>query len=298
MPAPHAVPPGGLPPHAAPPAAVAGRLARVGARLVDLVLAFGVAGAYVAVGAAVAGYGGFLSVTGWLIPVAYEIGWSLTGGTPGKRLFRLRVVRAAGGRAGAGMLAGRAVALFPLFPVWLVNLLVMLLDRRTGRAVHDLIAGTVVVPAGPGRYEPAPPAPAAVMGLAPAGRRLAARCVDAGAALALVLLVETPAAGAPAWAQVPRLVAYPLVPLAYELACALVARGTTPGKRLLGLRVVRFGGEPAPVPCLLARAVLGWALALVPALAGVVVDVMAMVRDEGYRRALHDHRHTLVVSVR
>lgn len=283
-----------------PGAVVANRRTRVGARVVDLVLAFGVAGGYVALAEEIAGYSAFLTVTGWLIPVAYEIGWSLAGGTPGKRLFRLRVMRVAGGRAGTGVLVGRAVALFPLFLVWVVNLLVMLLDRRAGRAVHDLIAGTVVVRARPGdRYEPVAPRPSAVIGLAPPGRRVAARCVDAGFCLILVVVAEVLIGGpGPMWAQLLNAAAYPLVPLAYEVTCALAAGGTTPGKRLFGLRVVRVGGDPAPALCLLTRAALGWVLALVPALVGVVVDVMAMVRDEANHRALHDHRHTVVVSVR
>lgn len=275
---------------------VAPRLARVGARLADLVLAFGVAGGYVALGEQIAGYSVPLAVSGWLIPVAYEIGWSLTGGTPGKRLFRLRVVRAAGGRAGGGALVVRAVALFPLYLVCLVNLLVMALDRRAGRALHDLIAGTVVVRAVTGeRYEDVVEPSPVVVGLAPAGRRVAARCVDLGVCLVLAVVVAGLLGGGPVWAQVAGVAAFPLAPLAYEVACAF-AGGTTLGKALLGLRVVRIGGDRAPLRCLLARAVLCWALALVPMLVGVVVDVMAMVRDERFRRALHDHGHTVVVS--
>jgi uncharacterized RDD family membrane protein YckC len=288
---------------------VAARRVRVCARLVDLVLAFGVAGGLAALAEAVAGYHPVVVASGWLIPVAYEIGFSATGGTPGKRLFRLRIAHASGVLT-PGAAVTRAVALLPLMAVWPMNLLVMVVDRRTARAIHDAIAGTVVVRAdvrdayGVRRAAPppgsgAPPLP----GLAAPGRRVAARGVDLLACAAIAFtavsllnaLVVAPAAATPAWAPPVVVAVYLLTGPAYEIACAF-AGGTTPGKRLLGLRVVRLTGGAAPFGTLAARAALLWALALVPGLIGAVCDLMAMLYDDARRGALHDLRRTTVVD--
>jgi uncharacterized RDD family membrane protein YckC len=291
---------------------VAARRVRVCARLADLVLAFGVAGGLAALVEAVAGYHPVVVAFAWLIPVAYEIGFSATGGTPGKRLFRLRVAHASGGLPPRAAVV-RAVALLPLMAVWPMNLLVMVVDRRTARAIHDAIAGTVVVRAdGRGAADvygvrPAAPRPgsgaAPLPGLAAPGRRVAARAVDLLACAVIAItavslldaLVVAPAAATPGWAPPVTAAVYLLTGPAYEIACAL-AGGTTPGKRLLGLRVVRLGGGAAPFGTLAARAALLWALALVPGLIGAVCDLMAMLYDDARRCALHDLRRTTVVA--
>ncbi|WP_374603443.1 RDD family protein [Arenimonas sp.] len=64
--------------------------------------------------------------------------------SPGKRLAGLRVVKADGGRPGAGRIAAR---FFAGAPSWLLLHLghAMAAVRRDGRAMHDLLAGTRVV---------------------------------------------------------------------------------------------------------------------------------------------------------
>jgi uncharacterized RDD family membrane protein YckC len=67
-----------------------------------------------------------------------------TGATPGKRMFRVKVVR-----VGTGAAPGWTVALLRALaigvPSWLVTAVVVLLDERTHRGQHDRLAGTVVI---------------------------------------------------------------------------------------------------------------------------------------------------------
>jgi uncharacterized RDD family membrane protein YckC len=84
----------------------------------------------------------------WLVGY-FVLFWSATGQTPGNRLLQIRVCRAVDGTApstGAALLrfCGLILAALPLFAGFLP---ILLDDRRRG--VHDMIAGTVVVPAPP-----------------------------------------------------------------------------------------------------------------------------------------------------
>jgi uncharacterized RDD family membrane protein YckC len=84
----------------------------------------------------------------WLVGY-FVLFWSATGQTPGNRLLQIRVCRAADGAApttGAAVVrfAGLILAALPLFAGFLP---ILLDDRRRG--VHDMLAGTVVVPAPP-----------------------------------------------------------------------------------------------------------------------------------------------------
>ena len=85
----------------------------------------------------------------WLVGY-FVVFWSATGQTPGNRLLQIRVCRAADGEApsaGAALLrfGGLIVAALPLFAGFVP---ILLDDRRRG--LHDMVAGTVVVPAPPG----------------------------------------------------------------------------------------------------------------------------------------------------
>jgi uncharacterized RDD family membrane protein YckC len=82
----------------------------------------------------------------WLVGY-FVVFWSTTGQTPGNRLLEIRVCRAADGElVGLGVaavrFAGLILAAVPLFAGFLP---ILLDDRRRG--VHDMLAGTVVVPA-------------------------------------------------------------------------------------------------------------------------------------------------------
>jgi uncharacterized RDD family membrane protein YckC len=88
----------------------------------------------------------------WLVGY-FVVFWSATGQTPGNRLLQIRVCRADDGAVpspGAALLrfVGLILAALPLFAGFLP---ILLDDRRRG--VHDMLAGTVVVPAPP---RPAP----------------------------------------------------------------------------------------------------------------------------------------------
>lgn len=82
----------------------------------------------------------------WLVGY-FVVFWSATGQTPGNRLLQIRVCRAVDGAspsAGAAVLrfAGLILAALPLF----AGFLPILIDERR-RGLHDMLAGTVVVPA-------------------------------------------------------------------------------------------------------------------------------------------------------
>ena len=70
--------------------------------------------------------------------------WGLTGRTPGMALAGVRVVNRSRGRVRwiAALARGILLAYFPIGSLW------MLVDRRH-RAIHDLIARTLVIRAGP-----------------------------------------------------------------------------------------------------------------------------------------------------
>jgi uncharacterized RDD family membrane protein YckC len=84
----------------------------------------------------------------WLVGY-FVVFWSATGQTPGNRLLQIRVCRADDGAVpspGAALLrfVGLILAALPLFAGFLP---ILLDDRRRG--AHDMLAGTVVVPAPP-----------------------------------------------------------------------------------------------------------------------------------------------------
>jgi uncharacterized RDD family membrane protein YckC len=73
--------------------------------------------------------------------------WSTTGQTPGDRLLRIRVRRADGARLGVGRSIFRLVCLTLAALPLLAGFLPILFDDRR-RGLHDMLAGTVVVPSG------------------------------------------------------------------------------------------------------------------------------------------------------
>jgi uncharacterized RDD family membrane protein YckC len=139
--------------------AYAGLATRAVAFVVDLVLA-GVAFLAVAALAALAisligrpdaWVGAALLGTLWVLAAGtyFVACWSSIGQTPGLRVVGRRVVH---GDRPPGV--GRAVVRFLVLALgllpFLVSVVLVLLDDRR-RALHDLVAGTVVVPAGPAR---------------------------------------------------------------------------------------------------------------------------------------------------
>ncbi|MET0132521.1 MAG: RDD family protein [Kibdelosporangium sp.] len=67
-----------------------------------------------------------------------------TGATPGKRIARIKVVRAGDGRPpGWWRTFVRAVVL--AVPGWIINAIVALFDERRHRGVHDSAADTLVI---------------------------------------------------------------------------------------------------------------------------------------------------------
>ena len=88
---------------------------------------------------------GGVSYVLWLVGYFFVF-WSTTGQTPGNRLLEIRVCRAADGgavRPATALLrfVGLVLAALPLFAGFIP---ILLDDRRRG--VHDMLAGTVVVP--------------------------------------------------------------------------------------------------------------------------------------------------------
>jgi uncharacterized RDD family membrane protein YckC len=84
----------------------------------------------------------------WLVGY-FVLFWSATGQTPGNRLLQIRVCRAddlAAPSTGAALVRFGALILAAL-PLFAGFLPILLDDRRRG--VHDMLGGTVVVPAPP-----------------------------------------------------------------------------------------------------------------------------------------------------
>jgi len=87
-----------------------------------------------------------LSVS-WTVAAAayFVLFWTTAGQTPGMRVMRQRVARAAGGTVGFGRALLRFVVLtFGFLPLLVSAVLILFDDRRRG--LHDLAAGTVVAP--------------------------------------------------------------------------------------------------------------------------------------------------------
>ncbi|MBP2319683.1 putative RDD family membrane protein YckC [Kibdelosporangium banguiense] len=116
---------------------------RLAARLIDLLILF--IPTYVAVAVAVEGGLWGTLLLSLLEMVVYDaLLTANTGATPGKRMLRIKVVRVGTG-APAGWTASFLRALAIGVPSWLVTAVVVLLDERTHRGQHDLLAGTVVI---------------------------------------------------------------------------------------------------------------------------------------------------------
>lgn len=118
------------------PGAVAGIGVRIGAFLVDAVIANLVAGV-----AFVAGWD-VGELRGWVVYAVFllmELLFVSTGGqTPGMRVLGAAVVRyPSGGRPTLGWVAARTVLLAFVLPALVVD--------ESGRAMHDRAAGTVMV---------------------------------------------------------------------------------------------------------------------------------------------------------
>ncbi len=82
--------------------------------------------------------------------VLWQFAGNLAGGTPGKRIMGLAVVRADGSRPGALGALVRALVWLIGTPLFNFGFAVALVHPRS-RALHDLAAGTFVVEAGPRR---------------------------------------------------------------------------------------------------------------------------------------------------
>jgi uncharacterized RDD family membrane protein YckC len=88
--------------------------------------------------------------------VAYfSISWAVTGATLGMTLLGVRVERAEGGDVGGGRALVRALA-WPLSALLFGLGFVGILVQRQRRALHDFIAGTVVVYSGDTELEGSP----------------------------------------------------------------------------------------------------------------------------------------------
>lgn len=88
---------------------------------------------------------------GWAaLAVLWQFAGNVSGATPGKRLLGLRVVDARGETPGAGRSLARALGWLLSTPLASAGFLLALVHPRT-RTLHDLLAGTYVVEAAPGR---------------------------------------------------------------------------------------------------------------------------------------------------
>ena len=83
----------------------------------------------------------------WGYYIVFELAWG--GRTPGKRVAKIRIVRADGGPAGASEIVVRnLVRMIDMLPVgYLIGLITMLANRQA-RRLGDFAAGTLVVKAG------------------------------------------------------------------------------------------------------------------------------------------------------
>jgi uncharacterized RDD family membrane protein YckC len=87
----------------------------------------------------------------WLgLAVLWQLAGNLAGGTPGKKLLGLAVVTADGSFPGFGRSLVRALGWLLSTPLANFGFVLALFNART-RALHDFIAGTFVVEAGPRR---------------------------------------------------------------------------------------------------------------------------------------------------
>lgn len=88
------------------------------------------------------------AIVGVVSYFVYYIGfWVLAGQTPGKAVMGLRIVRTNGGRIGFWRALIRVLC-YVVSPILYLGSPLILIDRRR-QALHDKIAGTLVVYAGP-----------------------------------------------------------------------------------------------------------------------------------------------------
>lgn len=80
------------------------------------------------------------------LAVLWQFVWNLTGGTPGKKLFGLRVVTGEGSAPGALRALVRALGWLISTPLANLGFLIALVHPRT-RTLHDMLSGTFVVDA-------------------------------------------------------------------------------------------------------------------------------------------------------
>ncbi len=84
-------------------------------------------------------------VVGLVFSPLYRVGfWTITGQTPGMALLGLRVLRADGGKVGLLVALKRFIGLVLSASTLGIGFLMVLVTERR-RALHDLLAGTVVV---------------------------------------------------------------------------------------------------------------------------------------------------------
>ena len=89
----------------------------------------------------------------WLgLAVLWQFAGNLAGGTPGKKILGLAVVTADGSFPGFGRALVRALGWLLSTPFANFGFVVALFNART-RALHDILAGTYVVEAGPRRSD-------------------------------------------------------------------------------------------------------------------------------------------------
>ncbi len=86
--------------------------------------------------------------------VYYIAFWVLAGQTPGKAVMGLRIVRTNGGRIGFWRALIRVLC-YVVSPILYLGSPLILIDRRR-QALHDKIAGTLVVYAGPTEMQTPP----------------------------------------------------------------------------------------------------------------------------------------------
>ena len=125
-----------------------------------------------------------LFLSEWLYPVAFEL--SRTGATPGKRVFRLKVVMDNGlPVTPAASLTRNLLRVADFLPLAYGFGIVWVLLRRDGKRLGDLAAATMVV------YEPEPVARPSLQGVPPLSPTVALPPRDQAAVIALAVRAPT-----------------------------------------------------------------------------------------------------------
>jgi uncharacterized RDD family membrane protein YckC len=116
--------------------------ARSAARMVDFLIVF--VPAYFPIAFVAGSFWGRVLLVAVALALYDVIMTARTGATPGKRLARIKIVRAADGKPpGWGRTLVRAVVLGA--PGWVIIAVTALFDERLHRGLHDRAAGTVVI---------------------------------------------------------------------------------------------------------------------------------------------------------